>query len=96
MHVYIKTMRTTIEIPDNLHIRLIEEAARTGQRGFSAIVEKAIELYFLKGKESSTRKQIIHSLYGSMSENNSIDTETTRQNWKTGKSVSGTISENNS
>ena len=43
MHAYIKSMRTTIEISNNVHLRLLEEAALTGQRGFSSIVEKAIQ-----------------------------------------------------
>ncbi|MGI8426371.1 MAG: antitoxin VapB family protein [Actinomycetota bacterium] len=35
-------MRTTIEIPKEQHIALIELAARLGLRGFSPLVEEAI------------------------------------------------------
>lgn len=96
MHVYNLIMRTTIEISANLHLRLIEEAARTGQRGFSGIVERAIRQYFRKEKNSTTRKQTIHNLYGAMSENSTIDGAATRQNWRTGRSKSGKMSADDS
>ena len=89
-------MRTTIEISDNLHLRLIEEAARTGQRGFSGIVERAVQLYFRKEKDSITRKQVIDNLYGSMLEDNTIDRLSIRQNWRTGRNASGKLSADNS
>ena len=89
-------MRTTIEISDNLHLRLIEEAARIGQRGFSSIVEKAIQQYFRKGKDSTARKQTIDNLYGSMSGNNTIDRTAIRQNWRTGQGESGKMSADDS
>lgn len=38
-------MRTTIEIKDQLRARLLELAARRGLKGFSVIVEEAIERY---------------------------------------------------
>ena len=38
-------MRTTVEIRDELLIRLREEAARRGTRGFSQLVEEALERY---------------------------------------------------
>ena len=96
MHVYYLTMRTTIEIPDSLHLRLIEEASRTGQRGFSRIVERAIKLYFRKGKESTSRKQLIDNLYGSMLEDSTSDRSDIRQNWRTGRNALGEMSADNS
>ncbi len=39
-------MRTTIEIPDRLRAALHATAARRGQRGFSKLVEEALDLYF--------------------------------------------------
>jgi len=89
-------MRTTIEISDNIHLRLIEEAALTGQRGFSTIVEKAIRQYFKHKGSSSTRKSVIQNLYGSMSEENTDDQVSIRHNWRTGLNSSGNMSENNS
>ena len=89
-------MRTTIEISDKLHLNLIEEAARTGQRGFSGIVERAVQIYFQKGKDSASRKLIIENLYGSMLEDDTVDRLSIRQNWRTGQNTSGNISADNS
>jgi predicted CopG family antitoxin len=38
-------MRTTIEIRDEHRAKLLEIAARRGEKGFSSIVSEAIELY---------------------------------------------------
>jgi predicted DNA-binding protein len=38
-------MRTTVEIPDEQRARLLELAARRGEKGFSGIVQEALELY---------------------------------------------------
>ena len=85
MHAYYKYMRTTIEISDNIHLRLIEEAALSGQRGFSSIVEKAIQQYFKKKGSSTSRKAAIQNLYGSMSEENPFEDVSIRQNWRIGR-----------
>lgn len=38
-------MRTTVEIPDEQRAKLLELAARRGEKGFSGLVQEAIELY---------------------------------------------------
>lgn len=38
-------MRTTVEIRDELRGRLLEMAGRQGQKGFSRLVEEAIERF---------------------------------------------------
>lgn len=38
-------MRTTIEITDEQRARLLELAARRGVKGFSALVQEAVDLY---------------------------------------------------
>lgn len=38
-------MRTTIELPDSQRARLLELAARRGEKGFSGIIQEAIALY---------------------------------------------------
>ena len=48
MHAYAchhLAMRTTIEMKDEHRARLLELAARRGEKGFSAIVGEAIDLY---------------------------------------------------
>ncbi len=89
-------MRTTIEISDTIHLRLIEEAALTGQRGFSTIVEKAIRQYFKYKGSSSLRREAIQNLYGSIQEEDIDDQVTIRRNWRTGRYFSEDMSENNS
>ena len=41
-------MRTTVEIRDELLERLRQEAAKRGERGFSGIVEEALERFFAR------------------------------------------------
>lgn len=41
-------MRTTIELSDDHRARLLELAARRREKGFSAIVEEALERYFAR------------------------------------------------
>ena len=38
-------MRTTIELRDDLRARLLEMAARRGEKGFSSLVAEAVEQY---------------------------------------------------
>jgi predicted transcriptional regulator len=42
-------MRTTIELSDRTHARLRAKAAERGMRGFSAIVEEALESFLEQG-----------------------------------------------
>lgn len=46
-----KAMRTTIELSDRTYARLRAKAAERGMRGFSAIVEQALESYLASGGE---------------------------------------------
>ncbi len=39
-------MRTTIEIPDEQRAKLLEAAAKRGEKGFSSIVQEALGSYF--------------------------------------------------
>lgn len=64
-------MRTTIEIKPEHRARLVELAARRGEKGFSTVVADALELYF---SEQQSRAKAIRSalaLKGSMSETES-------------------------
>jgi predicted transcriptional regulator len=44
-------MRTTIELSDRTYTRLRAKAAERGMRGFSSIVEEALERFFERGGE---------------------------------------------
>lgn len=48
MHI---TLRTTIELTDRTYTRLRARAAERGMRGFSAIVEEALDRYLGQGDE---------------------------------------------
>jgi predicted transcriptional regulator len=60
-------MRTTVEIKDEYRARLQEIAARRGLKGFSTLVEEAIELYLqgLPAQEDKLKKTL--ALRGSLS-----------------------------
>ncbi len=48
-------MRTTIEIPDEQRARLLEAAARRGEKGFSSIVQEALADYFAAEEQRQER-----------------------------------------
>lgn len=62
MHLNVKMhelgVRTTIELSDGTYTRLRTRAAERGMRGFSAIVEEALERYF----ESSGKGDLASTL----------------------------------
>ncbi len=84
MHAYTMTMRTTIEIADDLRERLLVEAHRSGRRGYSEIVEEALRLYFADFPDNNSRASLIQELYGSEKYDSTKDNKT-RQNWRTGR-----------
>jgi len=60
-------MRTTIELPDDLRARLLAMAARRGEKGFSILVEEAVERYL---DEHEKRRALVRdalSAVGSLS-----------------------------
>jgi metal-responsive CopG/Arc/MetJ family transcriptional regulator len=61
-------MRTTIELPNSLRAKLLELAARRGEKGFSGLVREAVERYLssLAGQEEELRRA--GSLLGSLPE----------------------------
>jgi len=56
MHVILKIMRTTIELPDELRAKLLAMAARRGEKGFSVLVEEAVERYL---DEDERRRELV-------------------------------------
>ncbi len=51
-------MRTTIEIKDEHRARLLELAARRGEKGFSRLVGEAIELLLQTQAQEHERRQL--------------------------------------
>lgn len=52
-------MRTTIELSDTTYTRLRARAAERGMRGFSGIVEEALERLFDRGGEDDLSAAIV-------------------------------------
>lgn len=61
-------MRTTIEIKDEHRARLLELAARRGEKGFSRLVGEAIERYLRSLEESEQAREAALELRGALSE----------------------------
>lgn len=61
-------MRTTVEIPNSLRAKLLELAARRGEKGFSGLVREAIEHYLtsLGAREEELRRA--ESLLGGLTD----------------------------
>lgn len=53
-------MRTTIEITDEQRAKLLEAAAKRGEKGFSSIVQEALSQYFAAqdGRKEVIRKAV--------------------------------------
>lgn len=71
MHVHAShpcSMRTTIEIPDELRARLLAIAARRGENGFSHLVQEAIARYLDDLERQDERARKAKSAIGSLSE----------------------------
>ena len=60
-------MRTTIELKSEHRSALLALAARRGEKGFSSVIEEAIESYLAGEAEREGRRQTLLSLAGSLS-----------------------------
>lgn len=61
-------MRTTIEIPDTQRARLLDLAARRGEKGFSRLVQQAVERMLAEDDSRRSRIKAALAREGSMSE----------------------------
>jgi predicted transcriptional regulator len=59
-------MRTTIEIADETRARLLELAARRGEKGFSTIVQEALDDYFRSEETRRARTKRALAALGSL------------------------------
>ena len=60
-------MRTTIELPNDKIARLRALAAKRGLRGYSALVEEAVDLYLRQAAQAPDLQEVI-ALAGTWSE----------------------------
>ena len=79
-------MRTTIEIDDEHCSKLLELAARRGEKGFSRIIAQAIESYLKSVKRSESVRRQALKLRGafSLDEADRLRTTTSeiRRSWR--------------
>jgi predicted DNA-binding protein len=61
-------MRTTIELPDDLRARLLDLAARRGEKGFSGLVREAVTAYLAEVEGRSARVARATEALGTLSE----------------------------
>ncbi len=61
-------MRTTVELPDEIRARLLELAARRGERGFSGLVREALARYLDEEEDRRRRVGEARSAIGSLSD----------------------------
>lgn len=59
-------MRTTIELKDESRARLLEMAARRGEKGFSTIIDEALDLYLAAAEAGEGRRRAALALRGSL------------------------------
>ena len=60
-------MRTTVEITDDQRARLLQEAARRGEKGFSSIIQEALEQYFEAEVDRQARIERARKAIGTLS-----------------------------
>ncbi len=88
VHVYHLCMRTTIEIPDELREKLVAEAVRRGEKGYSSVVERALRRYLAIQATSDSRREIARRLRGSEAGTERATDANLRGSWRTGRALS--------
>ena len=68
-----ESMRTTIEMKADHRARLLELAARRGDKGFSNLVAEAIDLYLDSLSEKERRRTIAMRLRGCLSPQEALE-----------------------
>jgi metal-responsive CopG/Arc/MetJ family transcriptional regulator len=66
MHEMLESMRTTVEIPDAQRARLLELAAQRGEKGFSRLIQEAVERMLTEDDSREVRTKAALALEGSM------------------------------
>ncbi len=79
-------MRTTVEIKPEYRSALLALAARRGEKGFSGVLEEAIESFLEGGAEREHRLQKFLSVGGSLSKEEAAElrraTAGIRESWR--------------
>jgi predicted transcriptional regulator len=75
-------MRTTIEISPEHRARLLELAARRGQKGFSALIEEALELYLTQDAARAARARRALALRGTLTSRDAAQLRAASDSWR--------------
>ena len=79
-------MRTTIEIPDKLRAKLLKVAAERGEKGFSHIMEEALDIYFAVNDGLRDKQRRAVALKGLVRSEDAAklreSTKKTRESWR--------------
>lgn len=79
-------MRTTVELSDEVRAKLLELAARRGERGFSALVEEAVVRYLAEEDERRQRAEEARGVLGTLDPGEASELETSialvRSRWR--------------
>lgn len=79
-------MRTTIELPDDQRARLLDLAARRGEKGFSRLIQEAVERLLADDDTRHARSEYALALKGSLDAKAADDLEASvarlRSNWR--------------
>ncbi len=65
--VYNSLVRTTIDLPNDLRARLLDLAARRGEKGFSGLVREAVATYLADLDNRAARVARAASVLGTLS-----------------------------
>lgn len=69
MHMHVlfwHPMRTTLEVSDHHRARLLDLAARRGEKGFSSIVAEALDLYFSQVARQENKVRAATAVLGTL------------------------------
>jgi len=66
MHKIVESMRTTVEIPDAQRARLLELAAQRGEKGFSRLIQEAVDRMLTDNDAREVRTKAALALEGSI------------------------------
>jgi hypothetical protein len=79
-------MRTTVEITKKQRARLLEIAAHRGEKGFSRLVQEALDAYLRNQLQEERKRQRALKLCGSLTDQESDQlrkiTEEIRDSWR--------------
>ena len=79
-------MRTTIELSNETRAKLLELAAKRGEKGFSCIVQEALDQYFQREAERARKVRKALQTFGSLTEEEADDLEAEvrklRETWR--------------